>query len=334
MKKSASKFKQAVAKDSHRQKIQRSKYGYLNLPSGINIFKEEPNTKVLLDFLPYEVSAENHPDRDDEIGIATPGSLWYKRPFKIHRNIGNENEAEVCLSSIGKSCPICIYRAKRLKEGAEKEEVDSLRPSNRNLYIVIPKDHKDYEEKPHIWDISSFLFQNMLNDEIEEDSDRGVFPDLEEGLTVRIRFSEAQIGKNKFAETSRIDFIERDEQYDVTMLKDMPDLDNVLNILDYKQLEAKFFGADEIVETDMSEKGSRKIDEEEKIEEEEEIEEEEKEVKKGIKRSLKPVTKKKNKCTYKHTFGKDCEEYDECDDCEIWDQCIDAKTMGNDDVPF
>jgi len=118
------------------------------------------------------------------------------------------------------------------------------------------------------------------------------------------------------------------------MLKDIPDLDNVLNILDYKQLEAKFFGADEIVETDMSEKGSRKIDEEEKIEEEEEIEEKEKEVKKGIKRSLKPVTKKKNKCAYKHTFGKDCEEYDECDDCEIWDQCIDAKTIGNDDVPF
>ena len=33
----------------------------------------------------------------------------------------------------------------------------------------------------------------------------------------------------------------------------------------------------------------------------------------------------KNKCPHGHVFGKDCEEYDECDDCEKWDDCIDAK---------
>ncbi len=51
-----------------------------------------------------------HPDRDEEYGIAVPGSLWYKRPYWLHRGVGPENVSIVCPSSIGKKCPICEYR--------------------------------------------------------------------------------------------------------------------------------------------------------------------------------------------------------------------------------
>lgn len=255
-----SKFKQKVAANSHKQRTQATQYGYLRLPRNVSVFKEEPGSRVRLDILPYVVTDENHPDRDDENGIALPGELWYKRPYKLHRGVGVENTSVVCPTSFGKPCPICEYRARLIKEGGDKATIAALKPSLRNLYIVVPKDSKAYEEKPHIWDISQFLFQNQLNEEIEENDDYAVFPDLEEGLTLRIRFSEETFQKNKFASTSRIDFEERDAPYDESILKEVPNLDEVLDVLPYSKIEALFFG------TELSD-----YDEDEDEDEEEEI---------------------------------------------------------------
>lgn len=254
-----SKFKQKVAANSHKQKTQVTQYGYLRLPRNVSVFKEEPGSRVKLDILPYVVTDKNHPDRDDENGIALPGELWYKLPYKLHRGIGVENTSVVCPTSFGKPCPICEYRARLIKEGGDKATIAALKPSLRNLYIVVPKDSKAYEEKPHIWDISQFLFQNQLNEEIEENEDYAVFPDLEEGLTLRIRFSEETFQKNKYASTSRIDFEERDEPYDESILKEVPNLDEVLDVLPYSKIEALFFGTELNVYEDEDE------DEEEEI---------------------------------------------------------------------
>lgn len=256
---SVSKFKQKVAANSHKQKTQATQYGHLKLPRNVSVFKEEPGSRVRLDILPYVVTDENHPDRDDENGIALPGELWYKRPYKLHRGVGVENASVVCPTSFGKPCPICEYRARLLKEGGDKATIAALKPSLRNLYVVVPKDSKTYEEKPHIWDISQFLFQNQLNEEIEENEDYAVFPDLEEGLTLRIRFSEETFQKNKYASTSRIDFEERDEPYDEIILKEVPNLDEVLDVLPYSKIEALFFGTELNVYEDEDE------DEEEEI---------------------------------------------------------------------
>lgn len=233
-------MKDKVSRNSHKQKVQGSTYGYLMLPTGVELFKEEAPSRIKLDIMPYVVTSDCHPDRDDELGIAIPGELWYKRPFFIHRDVGADNEVVVCPSSVGKPCPICRYRQKRSREGAEKEELDVMRFSKRNLYVVIPIDNKEYEEKPHLWDISQFLFQNQLNDEIDEDPELAGFPDLEDGLSLRIRFVEGSFKKNKFAETSRIDFVERDKPYNEKILKIIPNLDDCLRILPYDQLEAKF----------------------------------------------------------------------------------------------
>lgn len=240
-KKRTSKFRKgAVTANAHQQKTQGSQYGYLNLPSDIHIFKEEPSTRVRLDFVPYEVTDPKHPDRDDENEIAQVGDLWYKRPFRLHRNVGANNDAVVCPTSIGKRCPICDYRAKRSKEGADKDELQTMNASRRNLYVVIPRDVKKYEEEPHIWDIAQFLFQKELNDELDDNPDYGAFPDPEEGLTLRIRFGEGSFAGNKFAETSRIDFEERDPIEDDLMDR-IPNLDEILTILPTDQIEAKFF---------------------------------------------------------------------------------------------
>jgi len=105
-----SRFAGKVKANAKKQRQAQTQYGYLNLPREINVFNPEPGSRVKLDFLPYEVTDARHPDRDNELGVAIPGELWYKRPFKVHRNIGAGNETVVCPSSVGKKCPICEYR--------------------------------------------------------------------------------------------------------------------------------------------------------------------------------------------------------------------------------
>jgi hypothetical protein len=238
------KFKKgAVGRNSAKQS-QDSKYGYLNLPKGMSMFKEEPGSRVSLDIIPYVVQTSVHADRDDEYGTAVPGALWYKVPFKIHRNIGANKDTIVCPTTFKKPCPICEQRAQLIKDGVswDDDAVKAIKPSNRNLYFVVPKGTKDYNEKVHVWDMSKFLFQDKLDEEIQENEEYDTFPDLEEGYTLRIRFSEESFGSNKFASTSRIDFVERKKPYDESILDDLPCLENLLEVKPYKVIEALFFG--------------------------------------------------------------------------------------------
>jgi len=244
--KKKSNFASKVANDAHRQQKQGTSYGHLMLPKGVGVFSPEPGSRVKLDFMLYEVSEAKHPDRNDEAEIAVVGSLWYKRPYSLHRNIGADNNTYVCPRSIGKKCPICEALALRKKKGAEKEETDPLKPSQRNLYVVIPKGVKKFEEKPHIFDISQYNFQNLLNEELEEDNSNGTFPELEGGKSLKVRFDSKTIGGSQaFAQASRIDFEDRDEDYDETILEEVPNLDEVLKILSYKELESKFLEVDD-----------------------------------------------------------------------------------------
>jgi len=260
-------FKGRVSRNAQKQS-RRSQYGHLTLPKGIAVYREEPKTRVQLDILPYEVTDPNHPDRDDEYQVAIPGELWYKRPYWMHRDIGPTNDSVICRSTIKQKCPICEYRAQLLKDGTDwnDDTVKALKAKMRNLYVVIPKGAKNYEEKPHIWDISQFLFQDKLNEEIGENEEYETFPDLEEGFTLRIRFSEEQLGSNKFAETSRIDFVERQKPYKESILEEIPSLDEVLEVPSYKAVEAMFFGGldqEEVIDDEDDDEDDEGIDQEE-----------------------------------------------------------------------
>jgi len=334
-KKRKSSFRGKVNKDSKRQT---SGYGYLNLPKGVSVFNPEPKSTVKLDFMPYEVTSKRHPDRNVEDEIAVPGSLWYKLPFKIHRNVGVDNDKVVCLTSIGKACPVCEKRAELIRQEADKEDTDGLKQSKRNLYCVIPLDSKKHDAEPHIMDMSQYLCQEEINNTLEEDEDYEVFPDLEEGLTMRCRFDAGTIGSSKpFAELGKVTPVERKEQYTEDILDDIPNLDEVLNILSYKELEAKFL---ELDEEDVNEEEEpeeevptrkRKTRDEEPEEEkpkrtrkvkEEESEEEVEEEKPKRTRKRKETQDDDNKCPHGHEFGKDCDEYPkDCNDCDLWDEC-------------
>jgi hypothetical protein len=158
----------------------------------------------------------------------------------VHRDVGADKESVVCLRSVGKKCPICEYREKRAKEGAEKEEIKLLYPRERSLYIVVPLGLKKYDEVPTIWDMSDYLFQDLLNDELDLDAENRMFPDLSEGKTLTLKLKWKQIGNNSFPEVRDISFDNR-EPYPKSILKEVPNLDEVLKVLTYEEVDAKLF---------------------------------------------------------------------------------------------
>lgn len=339
-------FRGSVSRNAAKQSRE-ARFPYLNLPKGVALFREEAKTRVLLDIIPYKVTDANHPDRDDEYDMALPGNLWYKRPYWVHRGVGPNNDSIICLATVKQHCPICEHRSKLLKDGAEwnDESVRSLKNTMRNLYLVIPRDNKSYEAKIHVWDVSQFLFQDKLNEEVKENEQFETFPDLEEGHTLQIRFAESQIGTNKFAEVSRIDFQTR-KALPESLLEQAPSLDQLIEIPTREEVEAAFFGGVAMKKTTDEEedilldeedeptkppttrrlKKKAVVEDEDEDEDEADDEDEDEEESPPPQKSSRsaPARKQKapsTKCPHGHAFGKECDEFAECEDCVEWEPC-------------
>jgi len=269
----------AEAIDDAIQKSERSgaTYGYLQLPKGISVYSPDAKgCKITLDIIPYEVTSDNHPEG------AAKGDLWWRLPYFVHRNIGASNDSVVCPTSIKQRCPICEHRAKRIKAQAPQEETRALKPSERNLFVVVPLDDRKLKDQICIFDISKYLFTELLLKEAKENPEYKKFADLEEGYSIKIRFESQTIGNSQpFAEASRIDFIERDQQYDEAILDDAPALDEMLIVLSYEELEAKFWEMEHEEDAGTLSTAKRKT---KPAEEEEEEEEEKAPAKKTVER--------------------------------------------------
>ena len=318
----------------------------------IKFFKIDKACTKKLDFIPYEVTAKNHP-----AGVEV-GDLWYQRTIWTHNGIGPEEKAYLCLKTVGKKCPICDYAAQLQKDPKSDDElIKSLKAKERELFQVI--DHDDKDEAIQLWEYSYHLFGKLLEEEIRnaepsEDYKAG-FADLEGGSTLKIRFEKKTMGKNEFYEVKRIDFMERDDLPE-SVLDDVLDLDEILNVLPYEKLEGIFLDTEpepeekprgrskkeEKEDDEPPARGKRGAKEEEKPsrrgkkEEPEEEDEppargkrgakkEEEEApargRRGAKKEPESEPEEDEECIGGGTYGEDEGGYDECMDCEVWEQC-------------
>ena len=140
---------------------------------------------------------------------------------------------------------VLATRDKDLSDDEYKALAKALKPSERQLFWVIDLDESD--KGPQILDISYAMFGELLDKELNEgDESLRAFADLEDGLTVKIRFSPKTIGKGKpFPEASRIDFEKRRRGYPDTLLDDLFDLDKCLKEMSFEQVDAIFSAAPE-----------------------------------------------------------------------------------------
>ena len=259
-------------------------FTYLNLPEGVKQFIPEANTKVLLDILPYEVTDKKHPDKN--LG-AEVGVYWISRPIKVHKDVGADHDKVICLSTISKKCPICNYRAKLVKDEGDEQEIKDLKASERSLYaVIVRKVDKKRIKKPkiQILDFSNYLFNKRLKDQLGDKTEFDTFANPTDGCSLEITFSEGTFGKFKFADPTRFDFVERDEQFDEDILDEVPALDEICHIMEYEELKAKFFEIDDDEDEDdddddekpRSKKGkSKKVEDDDDDEEEDEEDEDE-----------------------------------------------------------
>lgn len=237
------------AASSMKSQNSHSGFGYLK-NDGLKMYAPVPGAVEFFDIIPYIVTTSKHPDK-----FAEKGEQWFKRPFKTHKNVGVDDVTVVCLTSFGKRCPICEYRAKRAKEGADKDELAELNTSSRTLWALRPvadpgkKKGKPVDQDIHVMEISDFCFQKPLTAELEENEDFETFADLESGFTLKVRWNEESFNGNKFAKAGRIDFLKRAEELSEDLLEEVPSLDKLLIELSFEEMQAKFFETDS-VETD------------------------------------------------------------------------------------
>jgi hypothetical protein len=242
--KRVSSFRGRVQASAKKQQKGGSGSGYLVLPNGVErLVFEDTVKKVQMDFMPYPISDPKHPDRD--LGLEV-GDLWHRRPFKLHRSIGAGNKSYICLSSVGKRCPICEFQKELFQ--TDKAAAVKLYAQDRELYAPIPLNSKKHDVVPHVWDMSTKMFNTELEVELADDPDMEIFPDLVEGKTLELKIKWETIGKGRpFPEVSNIVFLDREETYDESILDSVPDLDAIINnsVLSYEELKNAFFETEE-----------------------------------------------------------------------------------------
>jgi hypothetical protein len=224
-----------------------------NLPSGRDVefwAPEEGNN--LIDVIPYVSKSGNPP-------YAAAGEIWYEKTYWVHFNIGVEEQSFICPKTIKKRCPICekVSELCKSKEPDDLEAAKSLAAKERQLFNVIDLRH---DKKIQLLDISYHNFGKQLVKELKEgEEDFANFASLEEGYSLKVRFSKESFGKNTFLQADRIDFKQR-EPYKSSMVKKALDLDEILNILDYAELEKIFLGVDNEDDDEPPRRGKARTD--------------------------------------------------------------------------
>jgi hypothetical protein len=264
--KKAGKKKARFGKKSREWRSKKNAGGarYLNaLPDGFEFFKPKGGKKYTFDILPYVVkNPEQHPAHE---AINEDGLFWCL-PYRLHKNVGPNDLLVVCPKSVGRNCCICDERAEVYNDpNRDDEEAKPLNSSARTLFIVKMLKGPDKGEIK-VLDISDYCFLDAMEEELDDlPEEYEDFACLEDGYSLEVRFKEAQIGKTiKFAKASKVSFIERKEDYDESILDEVPCLDDLITWPTSEKMEKLFYGADDTANTDDDD------DEEESTEEEKE----------------------------------------------------------------
>lgn len=224
---------------------------------GIPMFSPEADTTAIIDILPYEVTDKNHMDK------IKPGTLWYKKPYRIHKRVGAGNgEDMVCPNSVGKPCPICEQRDELYSQNADKKVIAKTKSSLRNVYIVKVREYdgkkKFDKDAIHLFDFSDYLFQEPFEKQLKKKDRFDNFFSHDEGCSLELTFDEESFEKSKYPVVTRVEFVERKKQYKESILDEVPNLDEVLIIPTYEELEEKFFVESGVADTEPDDTESKK----------------------------------------------------------------------------
>jgi hypothetical protein len=293
--KARAKAKEA-ARAAARKQAKRSKRGgssTITPPDGVDFFKPPEENSITFDILGFEVGKNRALLSDVD-----PGSQYYKVSYKKHGSVGPEEKHIVCPSTFGKRCPMEEEFAKQKKGDAEYDDIKSLRPSDRDLFLVHNKG------KLYLWDVPWWWFGKLLDIEIEEDDSDNLFWFPEDGVSIRATFETDSFGTKATA----VRFKDRKNDIDDEILEQATaiDLAACVNETTYEDVERLMHGVGDDDDDDAEDGGEP----EEPVEEPDEEPEEP---------TGEPDNDGEPSC-----FG-DKDEYDEdgddCEDCDYRKNC-------------
>lgn len=229
------------SKVSGRRRAEEHKTGFSSkcyrIPDGHKLFQVKAEGVKRLDIIPYTVS-ENAKNP-----YAEAGEQHFERTYFAHRDVGPDADMYPCLQkTFGMSCPICEYRKNLLKDpDADEDVIKNLAPKERQLWNVLDLDEP--EKGVQLWDCSFHLFGKQLDARInnsDEDEGYEFFADPDEGLTLKIGFSEQSFGKSTFYQAETIDFKARKKPIEDEVLEKALNLDEILIKYDPQKLKEVF----------------------------------------------------------------------------------------------
>lgn len=225
---------------------------YFNLPKDVDLWEPEKAGSYKIDFVPYLVTIDNHPDRRGDKTVT--GDMWWRYPYSIHERIGPSQEAVICPASFGKACPICEEQMRLKGPGGVNYETNrtAIQVISAKRQVAYPILNTEDPSRFSVFSYSNFKFGDPLDVELDgvlKDAPGPFFDVTDEGKTVKVRFGDDEFQGRKFLKANRFDFEPRNplvEQIDGKwddgdFLEGVPCLDQIFIVHDYDYLKKLFF---------------------------------------------------------------------------------------------
>jgi hypothetical protein len=285
---------------------------FSGLDKAVDFFKPDEGKWHKIIIVPYEIKSKNHPGLRQGREI---GDLDYVLDIWTHRNVGPADVDIICpKKNYGKPCPVCEL-ADELKEKGDEKGFGESKASRRAVYNVI--DVKKPDAGLKVFSVSHFLFEKPLDESAmsyDVEGEMVTFASIENGRIIRFK----AVDSGNWIDFKSFQFEERGKDFDADYIDELVDdaisFGECIEVKSYADIKAIMYGQD----TDTPE------DEEEEDEEKEESDEKESRKSRREKRKKakeKRSKKVKKKCPHGHEFGKDPDEYEDCEECEIYDDC-------------
>lgn len=238
--------KQAAALARQKAKeSQNRQAGKTYLKTDLKRLEVKGGKSTLVSVIPYVVKERHHPDN------IKPGELWYKRPFKLHRNVGagDDSRPMTCPKTFNprSSCAPCNQVGELSKDWEKnKDLLSDLRAKNRDLLLVYDHDAKEirYMDEPYgggnLAGFGMLLDARIANPRKEEWA--SFWLDGDDGMALDIMWQTSKSGSMEWTKPVSIDFVPRkDAPVPKDIWKQAVELSELLYHTTSKEIEAAFY---------------------------------------------------------------------------------------------
>ena len=319
-------YKEELAKrteESYRSKDDSGRFKSIFEPSkmgGINKWKPTEDDHSI-NIIPY-FAGKNNPKVKE-------GKSTYFLDLFVHSRVGVNEDSYICLNrNYGQKCPICDHQAQLRKDGDEDEEyIKSLNPTRRAIYNIEVLDNpKEKAKGVQLWEVSHFLFEKELAELAKKKSGGGFVyfstPDTEDGKIISFR----RKGEGKATKFHALSFEDREEPISDEVLDAAKCIEDMIHIPTYDEVYAAAFPESTKETTkkkdddDDDDRPIRKRDDEDDRRRKEDEDDRKKDDDDDGINDQEPELKE-GECPIGQVFGKEFDEFENCDDCKFREAC-------------